>query len=272
MVEHPYSGWYVPLAAMTLCRRLGVAVALVGSAGYLIGQWFASPGDGALDGLSSIGLLAAEVIALGLLAVVALAGRPAVFIVRPAEPSFSAPPGSRALLMPLAMTVWASVEAGSLVGSARSHDLPLRDAVVVILWMVGAGVFLARAWRGLGVQIRPDGLRWRELAGSVSVPWDALAAGRPLRPAARTRTLALTYARPELVRRRGLVFGHQLLSIDTVAGWFVADAIRDYVTHPERRAAIGTQAEYDRLLRVVHNELTDPPARSGDRMPGPGLT
>ncbi|MEU9825117.1 hypothetical protein [Micromonospora chersina] len=253
----------MPLATMTLCRRLAVVVALAGCLGYPIGQWFAYPGDGVLGDLPSLGFLAAVVISLGLLAVAILAERPAVFIVRPTESSFSAPPSSHALGIPLVLTVGASSEAGSLVGAVRSHDLPLRDAVVVVFWMVGAGVLLARAWRGLGVHLRPEGLRWRELAGSVSVPWDALAPGRPLRPAARTKTLALTYARPEQVRRRGLVLGHQLLSIDNVAGWFVADAIRHYVGHPERRAAIGTEAEYGRLLHAIRTELTDPPARPG---------
>ncbi|MGR6321349.1 hypothetical protein Q2K19_19005 [Micromonospora soli] len=252
----------MPLAAMTLCRRLALAVALAASAGYPIGQWFVSPGDGALDDLSSFGFLAAVVMSLVLLAVAILAERPAVFIVRPTEPSFSAPPSSHALLIPLALTVGASGEAGSLVGSVKSHDIPLWDAVVVV-WIVGAGVLLARAWRGLGVHLRPEGLRWRELTGSVSVPWDALAPDHPLRSAARANTIALTYARPELVRRRGLVLGHQLLSIDNVAAWFIADAIRHYVTHPERRAAIGTEAEYGRLLYAIRNELTDPPARPG---------
>ena len=32
---------------------------------------------------------------------------------------------------------------------------------------------------------------------------------------------------------------------------FVADAIRFYVDHPERRAAIGTQAEYDHLMQAL---------------------
>ncbi|MFG2106163.1 hypothetical protein [Micromonospora chersina] len=206
---------------MTLCRRLALAVALVACAGYPVGQWFASPGGGSLDDLSFFGFLAAGAISVVLLAVATLAERPAVFIVRPAEPSFSAPPSSNALGISLVLTVGASGEAGSLVGSVKSHDLPLWDAVVVAF------------------------------------------CGRPLRPAARTKILALTYARPELVRRRGLVLGHQLLSIDNVAGWFIADAIRHYVTHPERRAAIGTEAEYGRLLHAIRNELTDPPAGPG---------
>jgi hypothetical protein len=64
-----------------------------------------------------------------------------------------------------------------------------------------------------------------------------------------------------MVRRRGVVLARQLLSIDNVAAWFIADAIRHYATHPEHRAAIGTEAEYGRLLDAIRNELTDPPAR-----------
>ncbi|WP_446210332.1 hypothetical protein [Micromonospora sp. IBSANI012] len=80
------------LAAMTRHRRVVLAVALALSAGYPVGQWFGSAGDEALGDLSFFGLLAAVVISLVLLIVTSPAQRPAVFIVRPEESSFSMPP------------------------------------------------------------------------------------------------------------------------------------------------------------------------------------
>jgi hypothetical protein len=67
----------------------------------------------------------------------------------------------------------------------------------------------------------------------------------------------LAYARPELVRRRGVVPGRRL-GIDGVHAWFIADVIRHYVDHPQHRAAIGEQAEYQRLWQAVTYSSTGP--------------
>lgn len=248
---------------MTRHHRVVLAVALALSAGYPVGQWFASPGDGALSDLSFFGLLAAVVISLVLLIVTSLAQRPAVFIVRPEESSFSTPPSFPVVATALLFTFAASGHVGSLVVSAKSHDNLLEKAALAVLWMAGAGLLLTGAWRGLGVHLRPEGLRWREPTGSVSVPWEAIAPGHPYRPAVRAGTLTLTYGRPELVRRRGLVLSRRLLRIDNVHAWFIADAIRHYVTHPDRRAAIGTEGEYRRLLHAMRDELAGPPVGPG---------
>ena len=82
------------------------------------------------------------------------------------------------------------------------------------------------------------------------VPWDALATGyhSPVRSTA--RLLTLTHARPELVRRRGLVLSRRRIGVDSVNAGFAGHAIAIYVANPSHRAAIGTQAEYDNLLRT----------------------
>lgn len=52
--------------------------------------------------------------------------------------------------------------------------------------------------------------------------------------------------------RRGIGVDRRLLSIGNVHPWFIADAIRYYATYPEHRAAIGTQAEYERLVATLN--------------------
>jgi hypothetical protein len=244
-------------------HRVVLTVALALSAGYPVGQWFGSPGDETLFDLSFFGLLAALMIPLVLLIGASLAQRPAVFIVRPEKPSFSTPPSFSVVAIALLFMFMASGHVGSLVVAVRSHDIPLEKAVFAILWTAGSCLVLPAAWHGLGVHLRPEGLRWRDLTGSVSVPWEAIAPGYPLRPAVRAGTLALTYDRPELVCRRGLVLSQQLLRIDNVHAWFIADAVRHYVNHPDRRAAIGTEGEYRRLLYAMRNELANPPVGPG---------
>ncbi|PSK64187.1 hypothetical protein B0E53_03864 [Micromonospora sp. MH33] len=58
----------------------------------------------------------------------------------------------------------------------------------------------------------------------------------------------MAFAKPLLVRRRGIPWSRNALRTDNVDAGFLAAAIRHYVCHPEHRAAIGSQAEYRRLL------------------------
>lgn len=112
------------------------------------------------------------------------------------------------------------------------------------------------SWPGLALELTPEGVRHRAGYLSGEVPWAALAQG-PQRPAPGDDWLALLVARPELVVRRGWALGLDSatrvflpLGLDTHP-WLLADAIRWYVEHPEHRAAIGTQAEHDRLLAAL---------------------
>jgi hypothetical protein len=88
--------------------------------------------------------------------------------------------------------------------------------------------------------------------GDRTVPWEALRPGSPVGKMLR-RTLTLVVDRPELVVGRGLLRGSSrrpwlVLTHLRVRPRFLADAIRFYAGHPERRDAIGTRAEYERLL------------------------
>ncbi|TDC84455.1 hypothetical protein E1193_05830 [Micromonospora sp. KC606] len=58
----------------------------------------------------------------------------------------------------------------------------------------------------------------------------------------------MAFAKPQLVRRRGISWSRKVLRADNVDAGFLAAEIRHYVCHPEYRAAIGSQAEYQRLL------------------------
>ncbi|WP_091656299.1 PH domain-containing protein [Micromonospora auratinigra] len=105
------------------------------------------------------------------------------------------------------------------------------------------------------IDLTPAGVEIRDLFGRRSVPWAALTPGRPTPPRSGT-VLRLRVARPELVRRRGLVFGRAGSPLVTL-GWlaahpgFLADALRHYVDHPAERAAIGTPAGDDALRRAL---------------------
>jgi hypothetical protein len=100
--------------------------------------------------------------------------------------------------------------------------------------------------RGVGVTLRPDGIRADKLTGGIFVPWEALAQGQP-DPGAQPRSLTLAYARPELVRTTGYVPAPADLEFEGVDAAFLAAAIRSYTHHREVRHAIGTEAEQERL-------------------------
>jgi hypothetical protein len=129
-------------------------------------------------------------------------------------------------------------------------------AVLSVALLVACGLvalLVVTALRG-GPQIllTPSAVVQEDWWGNRTIPWDALRLGRPLGQV-RGRTLTLIVDRPDLIVRRGLfrsstgqpwlVMGHL-----RVHPWFLADAIWFYVGHPERRDAIGSCAEYERLL------------------------
>jgi len=174
--------------------------------------------------------------------------RPAVFEVIPDVPAFRTPPSTVDVWTTVWVTAFGAHFVGLLIDSDQLFGGP--GILFLALYVMGCGHQFAGSWHGRGVQLSPDGVRGWNGIGSLTVPWEALAPGHPLRPKAKAPTLALTYARPELIRRHG-VFGRRKLRIDQVDAWFVADAIRYYVEHPGRRLAIGTPAEYRCLLDAL---------------------
>jgi hypothetical protein len=83
--------------------------------------------------------------------------------------------------------------------------------------------------------------------GTRVFPWDALRPGTPVRG---HDIVTLVVDRSDQVRWRGPKWLMRRITMGyaVVHPWFFADAVRLYVLHPQRRAAIGTPEEYTRLL------------------------
>ncbi|MEU5528318.1 hypothetical protein ABZ744_15365 [Micromonospora chersina] len=189
-------------------------------------------------------------------ALAALAWRrsqPAALSVKPEIRAFATEPSASQISMAVGLMFLASLLLGTghLAGEGLFMVLPF-------LLLVAVGLHFSGSWRGVAVELRPDGVHQRDITGSLTVPWEALAPGRPSRPAARAATLALTCAQPDLVRRRGILPLGRRLRIDNVHPWFIADAIRYYVDHPQHRAAIGEPAEYQRLWHALTSASIGP--------------
>lgn len=134
--------------------------------------------------------------------------------------------------------------------------LPALTALLVVVWLLLVALLAVAAFTGRPrIDLTPVGVEVREAAGRRNIPWDALAAGTPVRQGS-GNTLRLRVARPELVERRGLVVSSAtaprvLLGWLLVHPWYLADVLRFYVDHPEERAALGTPAGDERLRRTL---------------------
>ncbi len=195
-------------------------------------------------------------LAMSLALLALLPPRPTAFLVKPEVRAFATEPSAFQVYMAVAFMFLASL----LLGTDHLGEVVGGPFMVLpFLLLVGVGVHVAGGWRGFSVELRPDGVCQRDFTGSLTVPWEALAPGRPYQPEVRASTLALTYAQPDLVRRRGILpLGRRRLRIDNVHPWFIADTIRHYVDHPQHRAAIGEPAEYQRLRQALASSPTGP--------------
>ncbi|MEU9739566.1 hypothetical protein AB0E12_10300 [Micromonospora chersina] len=182
------------------------------------------------------------------LSVVFVGIRPASFVVLPQVPAFATPAPAWKVFFALGFLGPASASVGALVRSAREGMVSTLDLGFTISWLALVALLVVEAWRGHEVQLRPDGIRHRWVLGSLTVPWEALPTAHVAPRADRPTRLRMTFAEPLLVRRRGLPWSWNAVRTDSVDARFLAAAIRHYVGHPEHRAAIGSQAEYRRLL------------------------
>lgn len=255
----PYAAGVIArfLVAVGRHRRVVLIVGMVLSVGYLLVHlWVPSLGQRAFPAMS------ATVAVLVVLSVVAMAWRrPTAFVVQPRVPAFSTPPQAALPLLGLAFLTMGTGMAGNVIRDWGS-DRFLIDPLLDLGWVAAALLNVAVAWRGRGVQLRPDGLWQRGITGWLVVPWDAAPAVPTLPPPPRAITVPLAYGRPELVRRRGLHVRGYALHTDEIDPRLITAAIRYYVAHPEHRPAIGTQAEHDRLLPVL---LDSPAAAIAER-------
>ncbi|MEU7822545.1 hypothetical protein [Catellatospora sp. NPDC049133] len=195
------------------------------------------------DRLVSIGILMqgaefAAAIALLLLLVLRPSGERTTFDVRAG--AFTA--SSRQWLgIHLAWVMIAGVLVGPGPGETWA-ELSLFDILLdipVALVAVGGALL---SWCDLPrLELWPDGVRVRRLRSAVT-PWAALRRGTPLRPRRNEQNLTLPVDQPDLVAPA--FAKNPLIPLGWDADpWFVADAIRWYVDHPQDRRAIGTEAE-----------------------------
>ncbi|MFG3604500.1 hypothetical protein [Micromonospora chersina] len=198
------------------------------------------------------------------LALVSLQNRPAYFVVQPQVPAFGTPVSAWKVCLAVCFLLPASAEVGALIRSSKQGNSSTLDSVLDISWLLLVVLLLAEAWRGYGVQLRPHGVRQSWILGSLTVPWEALPVAQMTLPAERAAALWLAYGEPQLVRRRGIPWRRHALRTDNVDPRFLAAAIHHYVGHPDHRAAIGSQAEYQRLLAEL-------PGRHGGDQPNGNL-
>ncbi|MFI7601854.1 hypothetical protein [Actinoplanes sp. NPDC049681] len=196
---------------------------------------------------------------------------PAALVVRAGSASFTAPVRAWPVFYALPVLALTGDRVGTAVRDLRADDLFPVDVCVAVVYVTVAVIVVARAWRGFDIALRPDGLYDRRALGTVFVPWAALPAVRTrLRrspatsvfppgafaahdddPAGSPDQIRLGYGRPELVRRRGLVWHTRRIRTAQVDMRFLAAAIRFYATNPEQQPAIGTDEGYRRLREAV---------------------
>jgi len=172
--------------------------------------------------------------------------RPAVLFVRPEPPAFATATNLAPVFIAAVFTILAgclvSEDVGDIVDGEEFWAL---NVVTAGFWVLVAGFHLYLSWGSFGVRLRPEGVYNRQPLGSLFVPWEAFAPGYPAVPV-RNNGLTLYYQRPDLVRRRGLRVGSLSLLTGTDAT-YLAHVIHQYVSSPDHRAAIGTEAELRRL-------------------------
>jgi hypothetical protein len=120
------------------------------------------------------------------------------------------------------------------------------DIVTSALWILALAAVARAVWSGFGVRLRRDGVVDRRLVGSLFVPWEALALEIP--PASSRHALVpVAYRSPELVKGLGRAERRKVLTAVNVDNRFLTRAIQEYISRPEYRSAIGTEAELHRL-------------------------
>ncbi|GIF21472.1 membrane protein implicated in regulation of membrane protease activity [Actinoplanes tereljensis] len=179
----------------------------------------------------------------GLSVVAILLYHPRRLLVRPSLRAFDTPLNPNRTLHAGAFTF---LGAGLLVQRAgdqdRSGELWQFGVVASIALAVLTVVIWYLGWRWHGVRLTPDGLIDRQPFGSVFVPWAALAADEPAVSIGRNQ-IALYFEHPELVVKHGYRPGSSHFLTAGADADLLAGVIAGYVAEPERRAAIGTEAE-----------------------------
>jgi hypothetical protein len=259
-----------------MITRIGDAAVRHRRAILLVGVILAAV-QAALTALAPMSLTWLAVMAL-LVVLVGVAGvrrtRPAAFVVRGDAAAFTAPPAAWPVLFSLCLMVFAGDRVGSVVRSVRADDWLWVEVGIAGLQVVAVLLFVAQAWQGYDIALRPDGLYDRRSLGTLIVPWEAIPVPRPGRRPGRPTgavfppgafaaqdphpadvqlaEVRLGYVQPDLVRRRGLVWNTKRIYAVHLDARVLAGAIGFYAQHPEHRASIGTDSGY----RLLHRALT----------------
>ncbi|MEV4280036.1 hypothetical protein [Actinoplanes xinjiangensis] len=187
----------------------------------------------------------------GLLWWIGMRHRPAALVQAANRRAFEAPPGPVPILAFTTVAPFVTEKLSTTIDRVSQQTDPWwLDILTSTLWVLALMLVARLVWRGAGVHLRPDGVHDRRIAGSLFVPWEALDAEQPP-TISRPMQVKLTYRRPALVQSRGLLRRMPEIAAWNVDSVFVARAIQEYVSHPEHRTAIGTEAELGRLRTAI---------------------
>ncbi|MFC7482575.1 hypothetical protein ACFQX7_24715 [Luedemannella flava] len=152
---------------------------------------------------------------------------------------------------------------GLLLGLAALQFLVIFLAGIREGWVSALGVLIfggllvghwRTLWCGTGLTLRPDGIEAAKSAGTMTIPWAALGITQPGRGDAWWQ-IKLAYVRPHLVTTTGWISVRDVVVFEGVDPDLVAKAIATYAAEPDRRAAIGTREELDRLREGLPTPL-----------------
>ncbi|GAA0469408.1 hypothetical protein Ade02nite_32340 [Paractinoplanes deccanensis] len=153
---------------------------------------------------------------------------------------------------PVALAVALTVLGGNSVynylAAAIDGDLDGLDVTLAVLYIAVLAMLWFVVWTPPRLRLTPDGIVQRRPLGSRVVPWEALDPVAPLFAEDRARVV-LNVERGDLVAARGLPGRAYSLESGTDPA-FLCRVITEYVTEPGSRAAIGTEAELNRLNRL----------------------
>ncbi|MFD1373400.1 hypothetical protein [Actinoplanes sichuanensis] len=181
---------------------------------------------------------------------------PAKLVARPEASAFDVPVGPSAVLAATGQTFFVFFLLGGPVRAVAADEGLWWLAAILAVLLTGQ---LAAFWRAalgrFGTRLTPDGIEFRDVFGSLFLPWQALATPRSARPRD-AQQVTLHLAHPELVRRRGFRYsGPALLPAAGVDAQLLARAIHEYANDADLRSTIGSTAELDRFLAIPH--ITD---------------
>ena len=246
----------VSLPAMLIAVAVAVGWMAFGGVVHPSGRWLLILYAVATIILPLAGVAASTAVMLG------RGPRPAGFVVTPG--AFVVPPSRRMSDVAAIYTIGIGALGGVGIAVWSESDnwwlLRYLYGLVVMLAVVSLVVsslmVLLIMRRRPQVELTPSGVVSRELFGERVFPWECLRPGSPRdAPSSLRFKLAVperiewTVDRPELVRTRGLFTAGNGVQVRTlrVHPSFLVDTIGYYVDRPERRAAIGDPAEYERL-------------------------